>query len=96
MTAYVIFVRDRITNQAELDVYSSLAGPSTVGHPATPLVFYGAVETLEGPPVDGSVVVAFPSMAEARAWYESPAYQNALPHRQAGADYRVFIVDGVA
>ncbi|WP_446718995.1 DUF1330 domain-containing protein [Halomonas sp. SH5A2] len=34
-------------------------------------------------------------MAAARAWYESPAYQEARQHRFQGADYRVFIVDGI-
>jgi uncharacterized protein (DUF1330 family) len=78
-----------------MDIYSAAAGPSTVGHPLTPLAFYGAIETLEGPPVEGSVIVSFPTVAEAHAWYYSPAYQAAKEHRLKGAEYRVFIVEGV-
>ncbi|HEY5058173.1 MAG TPA: DUF1330 domain-containing protein [Gaiellaceae bacterium] len=35
-------------------------------------------------------------MAEARAWYESPAYQEASRHRFLGGDYDVVIVDGLS
>jgi uncharacterized protein (DUF1330 family) len=51
---------------------------------------------LEGPAVDGAVVVRFPTMAEAKAAYDSPLYQEALQHRLRGAKYRVFIVEGIA
>jgi uncharacterized protein (DUF1330 family) len=95
MVAYVIFTRESTTNQEEMDVYAGLAGPTLQGHPATPRVFYGAFELLEGPPLEGTVVLEFPSMAEARAWYHSPAYQAAAVHRKAGSVYRAFIVEGV-
>ena len=67
-----------------------------MGHPSTPLAFYGAVETLEGQPVDGAVILRFPSVADAKASDNSPLYQEALKHRLMGAEYRVFIIDGVA
>jgi uncharacterized protein (DUF1330 family) len=95
MTAYVVYVRDRITDPEEFKKYEESAPAAGVGHPITPLAFYGAVQTLEGPPVDGAVILAFPSAAEARASYDSPLYQEALKHRLKGAEYRVFIVEGV-
>jgi uncharacterized protein (DUF1330 family) len=57
MSAYVIFVRDRITDPAEFSQYEQSAGAAAAGHPLTPLAFYGALDTLEGPPVDGAVVL---------------------------------------
>lgn len=96
MSAYVIFVRDRITDPAEFSNYEQRAPAASVGHPVTPLAFYGALDTLEGPRVDGAVVLSFPTVADARAWYESPLYQEALTHRLKGAEYRVFIVEGIA
>jgi uncharacterized protein (DUF1330 family) len=39
-------------------------------------------------------MLSFPSMEEARAWYESPQYQAALPHRLRGARSRLVIVEG--
>ncbi len=95
MTAYVIFLREKTTNEDELKTYSQLALPTLGGHPVTPLAFYGTLQVLEGPAFEGAVVLAFPSIAEARAWYDSPAYQAAAVHRRAGSDFRVFIVEGV-
>ncbi|WP_426818195.1 DUF1330 domain-containing protein [Winslowiella sp. 2C04] len=95
MSAYIVYVRDRITDPVEFSKYEKSAPAASVGHPITPLAFYGAVETLEGSPVDGAVILEFPTLADAKASYESPLYQQALKHRLKGADYRVFIVEGV-
>jgi uncharacterized protein (DUF1330 family) len=47
------------------------------------------------PEVEGVVVAEFPSVEEARSWYDSPAYQEAAQHRFRGAVYRGVIVEGV-
>lgn len=96
MVAYAIFTRERTTDQSEMDTYSSVVGAAGAGHALTPLVHYGAFEVLEGAPIEGAVVLQFPTMAEAKAWYDSPAYQAAAKHRHAGSDYRVFLIEGVA
>ncbi|MFM0077071.1 DUF1330 domain-containing protein [Paraburkholderia sediminicola] len=96
MSAYVVYVRDRITDPAEFKKYEESTPAAAVGHPITPLAFYGAVETLEGDPVDGAVILEFPTVADAKASYNSPLYQEALKHRLKGAEYRVFIIEGVA
>lgn len=95
MTAYVIFIRDSIKDAEEMATYGKKAAGARGDHKMTPLAFYGAVETLEGPKVDGAVVISFPTAAEAKAWYDSPAYQEALPHRLKGAEYRVMVVEGL-
>jgi uncharacterized protein (DUF1330 family) len=95
MTAYVVYVRDRITDPEEFKKYEESAPAASVGQPITPLAYYGAIETLEGPPVDGAVILEFPTLADARASYHSPVYQEALKHRLKGAEYRVFIIEGV-
>jgi uncharacterized protein (DUF1330 family) len=41
------------------------------------------------------VIVEFPSIDAAKAWYESPAYREAREHRFKGADYRAVIVEGL-
>ncbi len=78
-----------------MDVYSGKAGPSLGGHEAKPLAYYGKNETLEGAPIEGAVIIAFPTLDAAKAWYESPAYLEARAHRFQGADYRVFITEGL-
>ena len=81
-----------MTDPAEPALY---AGSVRAGQQGTPIVGYGAIDTLEGTALDGVLIHRFPSVEDARAWYERPAYQAALPHRRAGADHRVFIVEGV-
>ena len=95
MPAYIIFTREKTLNQAEMDIYNGLAGKTLAGHPAEVLAFYGEQEILEGPAHEGAVVLSFPTLADAKAWYDSPAYQNAAQHRHTGSEYRVFIVEGV-
>jgi uncharacterized protein (DUF1330 family) len=95
MSAFMVYVRDRILDPAEMKIYEDIAPAASSGHPMTPLAYYGAVETLEGPTVDGAVIVQFPSMADALAAYNDPRYQEALKHRLKGAEYRVFITEGL-
>ncbi|MFP3567433.1 DUF1330 domain-containing protein [Paraburkholderia sp. SIMBA_030] len=94
MTAYVVFTRERTTNQAELDTYAQEASGAAEGHNVSFLVLYGKHEVLEGPTMEGAAVLRFPTIEEARRWYDSPAYQEAAKHRHAGAEYRVFIIEG--
>jgi uncharacterized protein (DUF1330 family) len=95
MTTYAVFIRDETTNPAELEVYGSKAQAAGDGHPLTPLAAYGAFEVLEGPQIEGAVILQFPTMDDAKRWYNSPLYQDALQHRLAGAKYRVFFIEGL-
>ena len=92
--AYVIFIREKTTDPSALKRYSANVGKSFQGHQIQFLVAYGAHEVLEGSPVEGVVVLEFPDMAAAKAWYESPAYQEAAKHRFAGAKYQAILVQG--
>lgn len=94
MTAYAIFIRETTTDPAELATYGEKVQAARAGHEMRALVRYGAFEVLEGDPVEGVVVLEFPTIAAARAWYDSPEYQAALVHRLAGAKYRVVVVEG--
>jgi uncharacterized protein (DUF1330 family) len=95
VAAYIVFIRDKTTNQAELDTYSANVGPSMAGHACTPHAAYGYHEVLEGPPLEGVVILSFPTFAEAKAWYDSPAYTEVRQHRFNGAEYRAVIVEGL-
>lgn len=95
MTAYVVFTRDATIDQVELDTYSAKVGASFDGHDVTYLADYGKHETLEGDDIEGAVILAFPDMNAARAWYRSPEYQATAQHRFKGARYRGFIVEGL-
>lgn len=95
MAAYLIFTQEKLHDQKELDIYESKVPASIPGHSLEPLAMYGAIENLEGDPVKGAVVLRFPTMEAARAWYHSDKYQEAKEHRLKAADYRVFLIEGV-
>src|SRR4051812_28577196 len=94
MSAYVIFIREATTDAAELQQYAQKAPAARTGHDITRLAFYGQLDVLEGAPAEGVAILRFPDMAAARAWYDSPAYQEARAHRLKGAAYRLLLVEG--
>ncbi len=65
------------------------------GHKLKPLAVYGKIESLEGAPIEGAVILEFPDIEAAKAYYHSAAYQDAARHRHLAADYRVFIIEGL-
>ncbi|MEJ2408865.1 MAG: DUF1330 domain-containing protein [Novosphingobium sp.] len=95
MTAYVVFTRERLRNTSDMEAYSPGARASFVGRDMERLAAYGKCETLEGAPIEGAVILSFPTMEAAKAWYDSPEYTEARKHRFLGADYRCFITEGV-
>lgn len=53
------------------------------------------VEVREGDWPGTVVIVEFPDVEQARAWYDSPAYREILPLRTRHIDGSTLIVDGV-
>ena len=95
MATYIVFTRESTHDAAELATYSEQVGDTLAGHPVQVLAAYGPQEVLEGPDVEGVVILEFPSLAAAKAWYDSPAYRQVREHRFRGAAYRAVIVEGV-
>jgi uncharacterized protein (DUF1330 family) len=56
-----------------------------------------AMERLEGQGALPNVIVVleFPSMAQAKAWHDDPAYAPLIKVRQAGSDLDFILVEGV-
>lgn len=95
MSAYLVFTRDKTRDEVELDAYAREAQTTLPGHPVKVLAFYGSHEDMEGATTEDIVMLEFPSMAAAKAWYDSPLYRKARERRFKGATYRVTLVDGV-
>jgi uncharacterized protein (DUF1330 family) len=94
MPAYVI-AEISVTDALTYEQYKPLAAASIAAHGGAYKVRGGSVDSLEGDPVAGRLVVLeFPSLGAAQNWYRSPEYRLALPLRHAAARSRVFIVDG--
>jgi len=96
MAAYMIFTREKTRDGEQLAAYSKRAGGTLAGHKVKPLVAYGNYEVMEGAAIEGAVVLEFPTMEEAKAWYNSAAYVEAREIRFKGADYRCVLVQGVS
>ena len=54
----------------------------------------GKVVSLEGEPSKRVIMIVFPSLEQAQAWYASPRYQEIMPIRHKSAKSRVFIMEG--
>jgi uncharacterized protein (DUF1330 family) len=95
MSAYAIFIRERTRNPDELQTYADMVTPLLGDADATVLAAYGLQVVVEGAAPEGVVIVRYPSMEAARAFYDSPDYQAAVRHRFLGADYRSIFVEGI-
>ena len=95
MPAYAIanlsnvdFNQDIVTYLERIDDTLASFGGRFLVHGTTP-------DVIEGEWADATVVVAFPDLERAYAWYRSPAYQEILPLRTDNSDSAAIIVDGV-
>jgi len=95
MPAYVIAEVD-VTDPEAYKLYAGKAPGVTQPAGGRYLARAGHVETLEGEPPKGRIVVIeFDSLEKARAFYYGKAYQEIIPLRQAASKGRLFLVDGV-
>jgi uncharacterized protein (DUF1330 family) len=93
--AYVI-VTEAVTDPAGMAAYTRAAGPSIAASGARVLAVDTAPEVLEGGwHGDKTVMLEFDSVEAAKAWYESDAYAQARPLRQAAADSNAVIITGL-
>lgn len=80
------------------EIYKQYVARSTVTiakHGGRILARGGRTEVLEGDSIPRRVVVIeFPSTEAARAWYESPEYQNVRTIRTAVSDAHFVVVQG--
>lgn len=95
MSAYLVFTRDKTLDDSEMASYSKDVLATFARHEAKMLARYGAHEDLEGAATEGAVVLEFPSIEAAKAWYDSPSYRKVREHRFKGAIYRVILIQGV-
>jgi len=79
MPAYVVSEVE-VVDEAAADRYRELAAASIAAHGGRYVVRGASPEALEGTwdPAARLVVVEFPTVEAARAWYDSPEYADAL------------------
>lgn len=95
MAAYVIVQVD-IKDPVRYADYRTMVQPTLEKYGGRFVVRGGKTETLEG---DWSpkrfVVVEFPSVERAKAWWASPEYAAAKALRQATAETQMIVVEGL-
>ena len=95
MAAYLISditVRDRTA----FEIYRTRAAGAIRTYGGRYLARLGEVQVLEGSwNPNMIVIVEFPSLEKARAWYRSPEYAFALKVRDTALSRNLILVDGV-
>ena len=95
MAAYLISditVRDRTT----FEVYRTRAADAIHSYGGRYLSRLGEVQVLEGSwNPNMIVIVEFPNLEQARAWYRSPEYAFALEMHDRALSRNLILVDGV-
>jgi uncharacterized protein (DUF1330 family) len=95
MAAYVI-VTETVHDQATFDAYRKQVMATLAPFDAKFLVRGGKVTIHEGKwPHAITIVIEFPSRAQAEGWYNSPAYQKIIDLRLKSSTGDFVIADGV-
>ena len=94
MPAYIV-VEVEVEDPVRYEDYKKMVPPSLTAYGGRFLVRGGKVENLEG---DWSpkrfVMLEFPSVEQAKAWWDSPEYADAKALRQATAKTQMIVVEG--
>ncbi len=95
MSSAYIIANVRITNPTQYEEYKKLSSAAMLAHGAQVCVRGGASEVLEGDwTPDRLVVLRFPSVDKARAFYNSTEYAKARAAREGAAVMRMVVVEG--
>jgi uncharacterized protein (DUF1330 family) len=95
MKAYII-VDVSITDPVLYEEYKKLTPSSLLPYGGKFVVRGGKTETLEGEWVPGRfVILEFPSVEKARAWYNSGDYSEARLLRQRAAHTQMIMAEGL-
>ena len=96
MSAYVI-ANIEVIDPVRYEDYRKLVLPTITAYGGRFLARGGRVDSLEGPwRPNRLVIVEFPSVERAKAWWSSPEYAEAKALRQATSDGSLIIIEGVA
>lgn len=96
MSAYVVVQID-VEDAETYERYKELAPPSIAEYGGRYIVRGGTTETLEGSwTPQRFVVLEFPTLEAARAWWSSDAYAEAKAMRQRSASTEMILVEGLS
>ena len=96
MPAYVISEVE-VLDEASVAAYKPLAKQSIIDHGGTYLARDAVPEALEGAFAARQriVMIRFDTVEDARRWYASDAYTEAIAAANGGLDRRLFVFEGL-
>lgn len=95
MSAYFLFDNLEITEPAKLEAYKAKASELVEKYNGRYAVLGGATEQLEGDwKPNFPVMIEFPDVAQARAWYFSDEYRKLKALRQSAGRFNAVLIDG--
>jgi uncharacterized protein (DUF1330 family) len=95
MPAYLVAELE-VTDPAGFEEYRKGVPATIAAHGGRYLARGGALESLEGGwSPKRMVILEFPSLAQAKAWYTSPEYQELLALRQRSSNSKAVLIEGL-
>ena len=95
MPAYIVVEID-VVDHERFETYRQIVPASVAAYGGKYLVRGGKVQTLEGTWTPKRfVVLEFPSVERAKAWYNSPEYAEARALRQECARSQIIVAEGL-
>ncbi len=95
VAAYVIAMVD-VKDPVRYEGYRAMVLPTIEAFGGRFIARGGKTDVLEGPwDPRRMVIVEFPSLDQAKAWWSSPGYAEAKALRQATSDGTLIVVEGV-
>ncbi len=95
MAAYAVAHLEQMTVNREIVVYLSRIDDTLEPFEGRFLVHGKQSEVVEGKFTGYLIIIEFPDIERARAWYHSDAYQEIVPLRAKNSEGSVTLVDGV-
>jgi uncharacterized protein (DUF1330 family) len=94
-SAYIL-ANVEVTDPQQYEEYKRLSSIAMKAHGVEVCVRGGAVQVLEGDWTPGrTVLLKFPSVEKAKAFYDSPEYEAAKKAREGAAVMRMVLIEGV-
>jgi uncharacterized protein (DUF1330 family) len=95
MPAYMV-ARITVTDPEKYEGYKALSPGAIAAYGGKFLARGGEVAMLEGEPEDRRVVIVeFPSVEQAKVFYDSPEYLEARAAREGAAEGQFMVVEGL-
>lgn len=96
MSAYGLFDNLEVTDAAKLEEYKARVAPVVERHGGRYVVLGGEVDLVEGEwKPTFPVLIEFPSLAQARRWYDSEEYRELKALRLAAGRFNAVFLGGL-